>query len=171
MKGHTLVPKIDGECSCPTTMKVPTKRIKGDEASLPRSATFTKSPVVSNGNIAASAASPTTKTGNREKIPQMTLTDMVPPPYPGTARGRLKRTPKTAPKKGLTAANSDDVLNGNDAISYEDFKDGVTPTLRSSSMSDLNRLVVSGVNGHLEFLDTPDQGPVLGSKSFHEAEF
>ena len=115
----TTIHAPNSTTNLPPTVKVPTKRIKGDEASLPRSATFTKSPVVSNGNIAASAASPTTKTGNREKIPQMTLTDMVPPPYPGTARGRLKRTPKTAPKKGLTAANSDDVLNGNDAISYE----------------------------------------------------
>jgi len=154
-------------------VKVPTKRIKGDDTSLPRSATFTKSPVVSNGNIAAaSTTSPSMKRAeSREKIPQMTLTDMVPPPHPGTARSRLKKTPKTAPRKGMTAANSDDVLNGNDAISYEDFKGGVTPYTRSSSMSDLNRIAVSGANGHLEILDSPDTGPVLDAKSFHEAEF
>ena len=38
-------------------------------------------------------------------------------------------------------------------------------------MSDLNRIAVSGANGHLEILDSPDTGPVLDAKSFHEAEF
>jgi len=182
-RGEKVEPKPPAKAKTPTKrrignerhlpqssqVKTPTKRIKGEDPQLPRSATFTKSPVVSNGNIAASTT-PTSTKGSRERIPKMTLTDVVPPPHPGTAKGRLKKTSKTILRNGPTAANSDDVLNGNDAISYEDFKGGVTPTLRSSSMSDLNRLAVSGADAQLD-LDSPDSGPVLGTKSFHEAEF
>ena len=93
--------------------------MKGDDVTLPRSATFTKSPVTSNGNLAATSAS-----AGRARIPNMTLTDVVPPPHPGSSRIRSARskTPKhRVAKEGskMTAANSDDVLNGNAAVSYE----------------------------------------------------
>ena len=51
----------------------------------------------------------------------------------------------------------------------QDFKYGVTPNHRSSSMSDLRPFAASGAQ--FENLESPDAAPVLGTKSFNEADF
>jgi len=146
-------------------VKTPTKRMKGDELTIPRSATFTKSP----NNLSSH------KVNGDFEGPQMTLTDMVPPPHPGLSRGRLgKRTPTTQPRKNhkriLSSSNSDEVLNGNVAISYKDFKRGVTSNHRSSSLTDLRQLLASsGVNGINEFTDGGKPGS-LGSVNVSTTE-
>ena len=82
----------------------------------------------------------------------MTLTEVVPPPHPASSRRRVgSKIPKMrAAKEGMTAANSDDVLNGNAPESYE---------VRVNRLARIKGLLLACMNSFSENkLETPLMG-------------
>lgn len=156
--------------SATTQVKTPTKRLKGEELTLPRSATYTKSPAPCNGTPSDTNGESGVKETVESQTKSIPKSQLLPPVSGRVLPASSKRIPVlSARKRILSAANSDDALNGNATPSYQDFKLGVTSTHRSSSMTDLRNLATSGVLGSSE--NNHKDGTPLHTKPFQEANF